>query len=57
MEQIQTGAVSLRGIGIALLMAMLFGGMVVAEYGLDGVVPGAHDGMHDYRHANGMPCH
>ena len=31
--------------------------MVVIVYGLDSVVPGAHDTFHDMRHAIGMPCH
>lgn len=41
----------------ALLVASLAFSMVVIAYGMDGVVKGAHDAFHDFRHTIGMPCH
>lgn len=41
----------------AVFLAALFVGLMVVAYGMDNVAPGAHETLHDYRHANGMPCH
>ncbi len=30
---------------------------ITVAYGLDGVIMGAHDMFHDFRHVMGMPCH
>lgn len=31
--------------------------LVIISFGLDSVVPGAHDTFHDFRHVIGMACH
>ncbi len=39
---------------IALGVAAL---MVTVVYGVDSVIPGAHDVFHDFRHSIGIQCH
>ncbi len=39
---------------IALGVAVL---MVIIVYGIDSVIPGAHDVFHDFRHSIGIQCH
>lgn len=39
-----------------LIVSFAFAAIIIA-YGLDGVVMGAHDMFHDFRHVMGMPCH
>lgn len=40
----------------AILVAAAFS-MVVIMYGVDTIIPKAHDTFHDVRHVLGMPCH
>lgn len=45
---------SLKVSGIVIIAAFA---LVVIAYGIDYIIPGVHDGYHDFRHVIGMPCH
>ena len=53
----QVQSVNQKAILAALMVAATAFAMVVVAYGVDSIVPGAHDAFHDMRHAIGMPCH
>ncbi|MBI5892681.1 MAG: CbtB-domain containing protein [Deltaproteobacteria bacterium] len=41
----------------ALILVTVALSMVVIMYGVDTIIPKAHDTFHDVRHVLGMPCH
>ena len=47
-------SVNLVFVWIAALLAML---LLTIGYGADFIIPMAHDGYHDARHAAGFACH
>ncbi len=47
----------LNGIWPVLIVMGVAFAMVVIVYGVDSVLPGAHDTFHDFRHVIGIPCH
>ena len=58
MEQCIEKENSLAGILLLVLfMVISVIAMGVIVYGIDSVMPGAHNSFHDFRHFIGMPCH